>query len=274
MSYYNLPSDSIENDLLYLEYLTEAGPRIVRLIYKPANINLLAEAPGAKLKSPHGEYSMHGGHRFWAAPESPEFTYIPDDSGLTVEKGNQAVCLVGAVEAATGLQKMIDVRLAENTTSVELQHTLTNKGSKPVACALWTLTMLPAGGLATMPLRGEPGSKFLPDRQISFWPYTRFNDPRLDLMEDELQVEASYDPKIFKVGARCPRGWITYFRQGITFKKQFPFDGDAHYSDMGCNAEIYTDGVNIELESLGGLVQLPPGDSIHQTETWEISETN
>ncbi len=274
MSYYNLPSDSIENDLLSLEYLMEAGPRIVRLIYKPANINLLAEAPDAKLKSPHGEYSMHGGHRFWAAPESPEFTYIPDDSGLMIEKENQTVRLMGAVEAATGLQKMIDVSLVENTARVELHHILTNRGVKPVTCALWTLTMLPAGGIATIPLRGDPGSQFLPDRQISFWPYTKFDDPRLNLMEDELQVEASFEPQIFKVGARCPRGWITYMKQGITFKKKFPFAGEAHYPDMGCNAEIYTDGVNIELESLSGLVHLPPGETIHQREIWEISETD
>ena len=90
MSFYGLPTGSIENDILSLEYLSEAGPRIVRLIYKPLNINLLAEAPDAKLNSPHGDFSIHGGHRLWAAPESPGFTYIPDDSGLAVEKSTAA----------------------------------------------------------------------------------------------------------------------------------------------------------------------------------------
>ena len=34
MSFYGLPTDSIENEILSLEYLSEAGPRIVRLIYQ------------------------------------------------------------------------------------------------------------------------------------------------------------------------------------------------------------------------------------------------
>ena len=93
-------------------------------------------------------------------------------------------------------------------------------------------------------------------------------------MDDELQVEASADPQIFKVGARCPQGWITYTFQGITFKKEFAFDAAAQYTDFGCNAEIYTDGVNIELESMTGLVELSPGESIHHHETWSISETD
>jgi len=274
MSFYGLPTDSIENDLLSLEYLTEAGPRVVRLIYKPRNINLLSEAPDAKLNSPYGDYSMHGGHRFWAAPESPEFTYVPDDSGLVVERSSGSVSLIGLMEAAVGLQKRIDIKLPGNSPVVDLHHTLTNRGSKPVSCAAWALTMLPAGGIATMPLRGDPGSRFLPDRQIAFWPYTKFNDPRLTLLDDRLQVEASADPQIFKVGARCPQGWISYASKGITFKKEFAFDGAANYTDFGCNAEIYTDGVNIELESMSGLVELSPGRSIHLQATWSVSETN
>lgn len=271
MAYYNYPTGSIENDLLILEYLADAGPRIVRLIYKPANMNILAEAPDAKLKSPHGDYSIYGGHRFWAAPESPEFTYTPDDSGLLVEKSLTSVRLTGEVDSVTGLQKVIDIKLAGDSAKIDLDHTLTNRASVPVTCAAWSLTMLPAGGIATLPLLGESGSKLLPDRQIVLWPYTKFNDPRLHIDDAEIQVDASFDTQIFKVGARCPQGWLTYKNHGVVFKKEFPFDFEAQYPDMGCNAEIYTDGVNIELESLGGLKRLLPGESIHHHETWTVN---
>lgn len=271
MSYYNLQTDSIENKFLKIEYLIDRGPRIVRLIYKPTKVNLLAEVPGVKLNSPYGEYTVHGGHRVWAAPESPEFTYIPDDNGLTVSKGEGHVRLTGAVEFATGLQKTIEIELVNGAPEVNFRHTLTNKGSNPVTCALWVITMLPAGGSATMPLRGRPGSPLQADRQIGIWPYTRLNDPRLQITDEELRININDRPDIFKIGSRCPQGWLTYLYNGILFRKEFKFDHGAIYQDMGCNAEIYTDGKIIELESLSGLVTLNPSQSIRHDETWKIS---
>ncbi len=79
-----------------------------------------------KLKSPYGDYTIHGGHRFWAAPESPEFTYIPDDSGLQVEKSANSVNLIGEIEKSTGLQKTIEISLSAASTIVYLNHVLTN----------------------------------------------------------------------------------------------------------------------------------------------------
>ena len=273
MTYYNQPTGSLENEFVSVEYLSQAGPRIVRLIYKAANINLLAETPDEKLKSPHGDYMIHGGHRFWAAPESPEFTYIPDDSGLQVEKSANSVNLIGEVEKSTGLQKTIKVSLPATSTSVFLTHVLTNSSKKPIVCAAWTITVLPAGGKAIMPIRGEPGSNLLPDRQLSFWPYGKFSDPRFHLLDDNLQVDVTLAKEIFKVGARCPQGWLSYSNNGIVFRKEFSFDPNAHYPDFGCNAEIYTNGLIVELESLSGLVELNPGQSIHHSETWLISHT-
>ena len=272
MTYYNQPTGILENDLISLEYLSQAGPRIVRLIYKAANINLLAETPDAKLKSPYGDYSIHGGHRFWAAPESPEFTYIPDDSGLKVERSGKSVSLIGEVEKPTGLQKTLNINLSDINPSISLDHILTNLNNHPIVCAAWAITVLPPNGIANMPLRGEPGSNLLPDRQLSFWPYGKFSDPRFHLLDDNLQVDVTPADEIFKVGARCPLGWLSYSNDDIVFRKEFSFDPNAHYPDFGCNAEIYTNGFIVELESLSGLVELKPGQSIHHQETWLISQ--
>ena len=272
MTYYNHPTGILENDFLSVEYLSQAGPRIVRLIYKASSNNLLAETPDAKLNSPNGDYTIHGGHRFWAAPESPEFTYIPDDSGLKVEKSASSVNLIGAMEKSTGLQKSIEISLSASSPSVQLKHVLTNCSKKTIICAAWTITVLPAGGKAIMPLRGDPGSNLLPDRQLSFWPYGKFSDTRFHLLDDELQVDVTPAKEIFKVGARCPQGWLSYTNNGIVFRKEFSFDPNAHYPDFGCNAEIYTNGLVVELESLSGLVELKPGQSIHHMEAWLISD--
>ncbi len=271
MTYYNQPTGILENDFISLEYLSQAGPRIVRLIYKAADINLLAETPDAKLNSPYGDYKIHGGHRFWAAPESPEFTYIPDDSGLKVERSGKSVSLIGEVEKPTGLQKTIEIILSEGSPSVLLNHVLTNCSKKTIMCAAWAITVLPPDGRAKMPLRDDPGSNLLPDRQLSFWPYGKFSDPRFHLLDDNLQVDVTPADEIFKVGARCPLGWLSYNNNDIVFRKEFSFDPNAHYPDFGCNAEIYTNGLVVELESLSGIVELKPGQSIHHSETWMIS---
>jgi hypothetical protein len=41
---------------------------------------------------------------------------------------------------------------------------------------------------------------------------------------------------------------------------------------MGTNAQIYCDEVSIEIESLGPLVRLGPGDSVTHEERWELRE--
>lgn len=274
MSYYGLSTGIIESKALVLEYLEQAGPRIVHLIHKPSGFNLLAEIPGAKLKSPSGEYSIHGGHRLWAAPESPGFTYVPDDSGLVVEKIQHGVVLKGAVEVPTGLQKSMEIILDEDSPVVQLNHTLTNMGSRAISCAAWTITVLPIGGIAALPLRENPKSDLLPDRQISFWPYSNISDTRLELSNDELRIQATSLQEIIKVGARCPQGWINYTNHGLCFRKEFEFNAEADYCDMGCNAEIYTNGLIIETESLSGLVSLSPGESIQHNEKWLVYESH
>lgn len=273
MPFYDLPTGMLENQTLRLEYLEQAGPRVVRLIYKPTGNNLLAEIPEVKLKSPRGEYAIHGGHRLWAAPESPGFTYIPDDSGLSIEKTQHGVILTGEIEVPTGLQKKMEIILDADSPEVHLKHSLINRGSEPVNCAAWAITVLPPGGKAILPLRPTDGSEFLPDRQICLWPYASFTDSRLEILDEEMRIKASPRQVPFKVGARCPQGWINYTNNGLCFRKEFFFDPDADYCDMGCNAEVYTNGTIIETESLSGMVRLPPGGSILHNEKWVIFET-
>ena len=82
--FHGFPTALLENKILRLEYLTTAGPRIVRLSYQRSS-NLLAEVPDIALDSPRGKYYLLGGHRLWTSPEAPEFTYTPDGSGLKIQ---------------------------------------------------------------------------------------------------------------------------------------------------------------------------------------------
>ena len=109
--YYGLPIQSIHNPFLTLDYLTEAGPRLVGLYLNGNPQNLLAELPDLIEKTPYGEFHFLGGHRLWHAPEAFPRTYIPDNQGLVIEDAYQGVKLRGALETATGIQKIMQIEL-------------------------------------------------------------------------------------------------------------------------------------------------------------------
>ena len=109
--FYGLPTRSLSNSHLTLDYLAEAGPRLVRLFVAGSDTNLLAEAPDLSWDTPHGVYRLHGGHRLWHAPETFPRTYLPDESGLEIDQLEDGLRLRQPVEAATGVQKAIELRL-------------------------------------------------------------------------------------------------------------------------------------------------------------------
>jgi hypothetical protein len=62
-----------------------------------------------------------------------------------------------------------------------------------------------------------------------------------------------------------------YWMDDVFFVKRFDASTDPkRYPDGGCNVESYCNDQFIELETLGPLTKLEPGDSIFHMETWEV----
>ena len=57
---------------------------------------------------------------------------------------------------------------------------------------------------------------------------------------------------------------------GALFVKRFGWEPGAAYPDGGCNAEVFTAGGYMELESLGPLTTLEPGASVEHVERWSL----
>jgi hypothetical protein len=259
----NLPSASIENESLRLEYLTTTGPRIVGLYSKVKERNILAETPDVHWSTPHGEYYPRGGHRLWTAPEDPFYT-APED-GLQVIQQNNTVTLQSPVDAAC-LQKEISIRLDGNR--VHLVHRVTWHGAEPVELAPWSISQLRLGGLAILPLPHQDG--LLPDRKIVLWPYAKLHDVRFELWDDMLLLYGRGLDEAFKVGTYNTLGWIAYALGNILFMKKFDVDHSRAYPDLGCNVEAYVKDSCVELETLGSLTTLHQGSSASFDETWEV----
>ena len=56
----------------------------------------------------------------------------------------------------------------------------------------------------------------------------------------------------------------------LLFVKSFDCIADALYPDGDVNFECYTNEEMLEVESLGPLVSLPPGETISRTEVWRL----
>jgi hypothetical protein len=52
--------------------------------------------------------------------------------------------------------------------------------------------------------------------------------------------------------------------------KRHTWETGAVYADKGANYETYTAGTYLELETLGPLRRLAPGESADHTETWQL----
>ncbi|MCA9867623.1 MAG: hypothetical protein KIS95_09240 [Anaerolineae bacterium] len=272
--YHDQPAARLENDSLILDYLTEAGPRIVRLIPKALGENLLAETPDYDLPTPYGRYRLWGGHRLWHAPEAAARTYVPDEGNLRVATAANEVSLARD-EPITGIRKELTITMSRDAARVHLIHRLTNTGLWPVELAPWAITQLRLGGTALLPTTGPAGDEgLLPDRLFALWPYSRWDDPRFRPGEEAIEIVTQPIARPFKLGYLNHAGWLAYRYGGVTFTKRWTPRPAQRHVDFGCNAEVYTNDRHLELETLGPLVRLSPGESVEHVEAWEVGATD
>jgi hypothetical protein len=163
------------------------------------------------------------------------------------------------------------VQLDDKGTGVTVENRLTNRGTAPTEVASWGLTIMAGNGTAILPhekfIRHE--DEFLPARPLVLWHYTDLSDSRWQHGPRFLRLTG--DPSKNtpqKVGILNKVGWAAYAREGLLFVKRIPFDPKATYTDHGSNTEVYTEASFFEVESLGPLVRIAPGQTAAHTERW------
>jgi hypothetical protein len=271
-NFHGLKTVVLENTFFRIEFLAEAGPRIVRLMPSWTGENLFAETPEFTARVPFGEYHYYGGHRLWIAPEKVSRSYVPDDTGATIKDVTGGYRISGAVEAATGLRKSITVQISSSEPFIIVRHRIENVGTSIVKLSPWAITMLRSNGVAILPQQtanvDEDG--FQPNRRFALWPYSRWNDSRFKLNDEYITIKADSTPSPFKLGYFNTHGWLGYVYNNVMFVKRFGVRRDQEYPDYGCNSEIYVDARSLELETLGAVQELGPKMDIVHTETWEV----
>ena len=259
----------VSNGLVELIVTTDVGPRLIWFGFPGENE--LAEFPADLGRTGGNEFRLYGGHRLWHAPESKDRTYYPDNAPVALEPGTDGVRVIQPTETTTHIQKEMEVSLSPERPHVRILHRLRNHNLWAVELSVWALTAMAPGGIAVIPLppRGSHAEHLLPSSTLALWPYTDLSDQRLTW--GRRYVLLRQDPNRaapLKIGASVPDGWAAYARKDHLFIKTFRHVPGASYPDFGSSCETYTDGDMLELETLGPLTHVEPGDMLEHVENW------
>lgn len=248
---------------------TGFGPRLLGVRRGDSPDALVRLSPEVSVDHPSGEiYRFRGGHRLWVSPEVPAVTYAPDDHVCDVSVGAD-ILTISAPSDTAGFEKSLHLDADGETLRVE--HRLRWVGENPVWASPWAITQLPPGGVAILPVAGAgDGSPLQADRSLVIWPFTRLDDERISWEESSVLIHTGPGEPIKLGSGPTPRA-VGYLRDGYLFTKRFgTAAGD--YPDRGAVAQIYSNDIFCEMESLGPLAQLEPGDATSHTEVWEITQ--
>ena len=221
--------------------------------------------------------SLRGGHRLWAAPEDPRVTYRPDDDPVEVEELADGVRLTTPADRG-GRHAAPAERGRHGAGRFAIEHRVVNRADRPQRLAPWAITMMAAGGRAWLPLLDAPVRRGRLPGPAQHRPVavhaargpaagarlTALLEVRTD-RPDLLALDAPV-----KVGTSGRRGWVAHWRDGLLLVKRAHHDETAVYADMGASAQVYANPTNTELETLGPLVDLAPGEGTDHREDWEV----
>lgn len=269
-----LDLDCVElaNESLALLVTRSVGPRVLALRLHGGR-NLLAELPDKLLQWPgQPDYSLYGGHRLWYAPEVPAVTYQPDDDPVQINPLVDGLEAIQPAEARYGVQKTLRFRLVDDRARVIVEHGLENTGRAPVMCAPWAITVMRTGGTAILPQNQELADRdgVQPNRALVLWPYTDLSRAGIHPGRDYVRVHVPQITEPFKVGFANRRGWLAYHLDELLFVKFAAYQPAGAYLDQGASSQCYAARDFLELETLGPVVRLQPGESVWHRELWTV----
>lgn len=288
----------MSNGEVELIAVADVGPRLLHFGLVGSR-NVLFVDPKTVGKTGGDTWVSYGGHRLWAAPELVDVTYYPDNFQVDVEiegnkltltappevtdpvlraqyKANQDILKQmedPAFRKSVRFMKQMIVTLSE-AGEVTIEHKITNGGLKTESIAPWALSVMTAGGIgifSTPPYAPHGPGHFLPEQALFIWSYTDLTDPRLKFMEKYITFQQ--DPaaeKPIKFGFSQTRGWTGYALEDQLFVKKLDYYPGETYPDMGASVEIFTNSEMMEIESLGPLVNLKPGETTYHRERWQL----
>ena len=262
----------VSNGEVELIVTGDVGPRIIRFGYVGGQ-NLFKEFPEQLGKKGEDTFQLRGGDRIWKAPEDAVATWAPDNVPVDILVTREGLIARAPVEPLTGLRKEIEVRMDAGGAGVAVFHRITNCGLFAVEFSPWVLTMMEQGGTAItgFPPRGTHPQNLEATNPLVMWAYTDLGDPRWKFTKRYLTLRQDPDNAAAqKLGTFNPDTWAAYVLNGEAFLKRSQADPAKTYPDFGCSFETFTNSDFLEIETLGPLARVAPGQTVEQNERWML----
>ncbi len=267
----------LTNGFLHLVVSLDFGPRVLSFKSLEAK-NIFVEDDKKKffITSPETEkiydgniFYLRGGHRMWVAPETWH-TYYPDNDPVGYEiEGDTAVFRQPPQDHGT-VEQVLSISFRERNL-VSVKQTIKNIADHDQIMSPWSITVFEGPGLEIIPMPLEDNG-FIPQRHISFWSYgAKITDERLYIGDRYSALRFITDAfKPIKIGFRVTDGFALYMTDKSVFVKRFVYDEEKIYPDNNVNYETYTNGKILEMETVGEIKTLSPGETSSHEELWNI----
>jgi hypothetical protein len=262
----------VSNGEVELIVTSDVGPRVIRFGFVGGQ-NVLKEFTEQLGKTGEKDFQLRGGSRVWKAPEDPVATWAPDNVPVDVRVTATGVIARAPVEPLTHLQKEIEVSMAPSGSVVTVSYRIANQSLFPLEFAPWALTMMAQGGtvITGFPPRGKHPINLEATNPLVMWAYTNLADPRWKFTKQYMMLRQ--DPTnsdAQKLGLFNTNTWAAYLLNGEAFVKRATAKADLTYTDFGCSFETFTNNEFLEIETLGPVTKVQPGQTTEHVERWGL----
>ena len=213
-------------------------------------------------------WKLRGGHRMWLAPEG-EHSYHPDDDPVKITPLENGVLVEQPLDPLQNIVKTLKITFCEDG-AVRLDHSFRNAGTAPITGASWGVNTLDGCGTVTVGFAGE--EKFTPTRAVSLWGNTNLHDSRIRFTADTLTAVHAPAKDYFKLGLYSRSGKAVFQNKGQQLVLEYAVPPMEQLPDGGCNFELYMDETFLEMEVLGTVTEMQPGEEACHTEFLTVTK--
>jgi arylsulfatase A-like enzyme len=265
-SYLGWKTQCLSNDLLQLHVVPQVGGRVVQFKMGSkeffwTNPDLAGREPTRTGLGVDDSWLNYGGDKLWPAPQGwngPDQWPGPPDAVLDgqpyafevlpTKPGEAAIRMTGGKDPLTGIQFSRVIRLAGDSTCVDIEATMKNIDNRPRRWGIWAHTQLDArartGGGYNALMKAytpyNPSSSFKRGYEVIFGEQ---DNPSFSRDEARGLITVKYLYQVGKIGVDSPAGWVATVdgSSGDVFVQRFVYQPDKEYPE-GSSVEFWHNG--------------------------------
>ncbi len=218
-------------------------------------------------------HEFFGVRTWFMEPEQNDQSGLPARMrGRTLASEAAHVHLRTDVEPESRISLSMDVRLHESRPRLDILHGITNHDDGTREIAAWAITAVAAEtGLGLTRLRQD-------DRQVIVcWTPSQLSEPMVVAHEHALALDFRIAPRgsHLKIGTDANCGWVACISGRHALVSKSEFKRGALYPEGGSTVTMFRsgslpDGAFAEIENVGPLTQVEPGETITMQQRLEI----